>query len=98
MLHHVVLFSAKDPADVGAIMEGLQVLKDIPHCEQLSISRNVKRDQISDRIDVVVFGLFKDEQQLQAYHQHPLYQVSIDRVRPLRDTRAVADFYPEGVA
>lgn len=95
MLHHVVLFTAKSPENVDAIVEGLQLLEHIPDSEHLSISRNIKRDQISDAIDVVVFGLFRDEAQLDAYKTHPLYQASIDRVRPLRDTRSVADFYPK---
>lgn len=95
MLHHVVLFSAKSPDLVEPIYEGLKLLEQIPDAEHLSISRNIKKDQISGEIDVVVFGLFKDEAQLAAYKAHPLYQESINRVRPLRDTRAVADFFIE---
>ncbi|MGD2006096.1 MAG: Dabb family protein [Pseudomonadales bacterium] len=95
MLHHVVLFSAKKPEDAEAIFQGLKVLEGIPHSEKLVVTKNIKRDQISVEIDVVVFGLFKDEAQLADYKSHPLYQESIDRVRPLRDTRAVADFYIE---
>lgn len=92
MIHHVVLFSAKSPEHVDAIFEGLQLLEQIPDVEFLRISKNLKRDQISDAIDVVVFGLFRDEAQLEAYKAHSLYAESIARVRPLRNTRAVADF------
>ena len=95
MLHHVVLFSAQKPEDAEAIFQGLKILEGIPHSEKLVVTKNIKRDQISAEIDVVVFGLFKDEAQLADYKAHPLYQESIDRVRPLRDTRAVADFYIE---
>lgn len=95
MLHHVVLFSAKSPEFVEEIYQGLKLLEQIPHAEHLSISRNLKADQISGDIDVVVFGQFKDTEQLEAYKAHPLYQESIKRVRPLRDTRAVADFFIE---
>ena len=95
MLHHVVLFSAKKPEDAETIFQGLKILEGIPHSEKLVVTKNIKRDQISAEIDVVVFGLFKDEAQLADYKSHPLYQESIDRVRPLRDTRAVADFYIE---
>ena len=96
MIHHVVMFSAKSPDGVDAIFEGLRILEGIPDCEFLKISKNLKRDQISDAIDVVVFGLFKDQAQLERYKAHPLYAESIARVRPLRNTRAVADFVPEG--
>lgn len=92
MLHHVVLFSAKSPEFVEDIFQGLKLLEQIPHSEQLVITRNLKKDQISGDIDVVVFGVFKDLEQLEQYKAHPLYQESIQRVRPLRDTRAVADF------
>ena len=95
MLHHVVLFSAKKPEDAETIFQGLKILEGIPHSEKLVVTKNIKRDQISAEIDVVVFGLFKDKAQLADYKAHPLYQESIDRVRPLRDTRAVADFYIE---
>jgi len=40
----------------------------------------------------VVYGEFADEAALTAYRTHPLYQESIRRVRPLRDTRVAADF------
>lgn len=95
MIHHVVLFSAKSPEYVDQIYQGLKLLEQIPDSEYLKISLNLKRDQISDAIDVVVFGLFKNEDQLEAYKAHPLYAESIARVRPLRNTRAVADFVPE---
>ena len=92
MLHHIVLFSAKSPEYVDEIFRGLKLLEQIPHSETLVITRNLKKDQISGEIDVVVFGVFKDAEQLEQYKAHPLYQESIQRVRPLRDTRAVADF------
>ena len=97
MLHHVVLFSAKKPEDVETIFQGLKILEGIPHSEKLVVTKNIKRDQISAEIDVVVFGLFKDEAQLADYKAHPLYQESIDRVRPLRETRARGGFLHRGV-
>ena len=55
MLHHVVLFSAKKPEDAEAIFQGLKILEGIPHSEQMVVTKNIKRDQISSEIDVVVF-------------------------------------------
>ena len=42
--------------------------------------------------DFVVYGEFEDEAALSAFKAHPIYQKSIDIVRPLRDLRMSADF------
>lgn len=93
MLHHVVMFSVKKAEDLDAVFQGLKLLEQIPESETLQICRNVKADQLSDDVDVVVFGRFQSEAQLAAYKAHPLYAESIKRVRPLRDARVVADFW-----
>lgn len=93
MIRHVVFFSAKDKKDLDAIVDGLSLLKTNPHAEHLEISHNLQADALSgDTIDVVVYAEFTDEEQLAAYKAHPVYQQSIDRVRPLRELRLAADF------
>lgn len=91
-IRHTVLFSAKDKNDVGRIVEGLSLLKDIPHAEVLEVLPNARVDQIANDIDVVVYGEFADQAALQAYKAHDLYQRAIEIVRPLRDKRIAADF------
>lgn len=93
MIRHVVFFSAKDKKDLDAIFEGLSILKTNPHPEHLEISHNMQADAISGEVvEVVVYAEFADEAQLDAYKAHPVYQQSIDRVRPLRELRLAADF------
>lgn len=96
MIRHVVFFSAKDKKDLGTIMEGLSLLKTNPHAQHLEISRNLQADALTgDTIDVIVYAEFSDEDQLAAYKADPVYQKSIDKVRPLRELRMAADFTAE---
>ncbi|MBM2291625.1 Dabb family protein [Sulfitobacter pseudonitzschiae] len=91
-IRHVVFFSAKDPADVARIIEGLSLLADIPHSDVFEVRRNIRDDALSGEADVVVYAEFASVEALTAYKAHPLYQESINRVRPLRDLRIAADF------
>ncbi|MDF0584799.1 Dabb family protein [Bradyrhizobium yuanmingense] len=92
MIRHIVLFTAKDKAQIDQIIEGLSILKSIPHPRRLEIARNRKSDQLGSDIDVVVYGEFDSDAELAAYKGHHLYQESIRRVRPLRELRFAADY------
>ncbi len=91
-IRHVVLFSARNKTNVARIVEGLTLLKSIPHASLFEVVPNSRVDQLSDEIDVVVYAEFADDAALQAYKAHPLYQRAIEIVRPLRDMRIAADF------
>lgn len=88
----MVFFSATDKADVARIVAGLSLLKKIPHASVLEVVQNSRVDALSGEVDVVVYGEFTDDAALQAYKAHPIYQQSIDVVRPLREMRIAADF------
>jgi hypothetical protein len=92
MIRHIVLFTAKDKAQIDEMIEGLSVLTTIPHARLLEVGRNRKTDQFGNDIDVVVYGEFDNERELAAYRAHDLYQESINRVRPLRELRFAADY------
>lgn len=92
MIRHIVLFTAKNKADIDQIVNGLSVLTAIPHARRLEIGRNRKTDQLGNDIDVVVYGEFENEAELAAYKAHDLYKESIERVRPLRELRFAADY------
>ena len=92
MIRHIVFFSVPDRADLDAARSGLSILTQIPHAQLLEIGANVKTDQLGTEVDLVVYGEFEDEEALAAYKAHPLYQASIDRVRPLREMRIAADY------
>jgi hypothetical protein len=93
MIRHIVFFSAKPGADLETIYHGLSLLTGIPDRRHIEIGRVLKIDRINEQSpDFVVYSEFDDEQQLEAYKAHPLYQQSIAIVRPLRDLRIAADF------
>ncbi len=92
MIRHVVFFSVRDPADLGAVEAGLRILESNPHASRLAVRRNLRRDGLSGEVDLVVYGEFADEAALDAYKAHPTYAASIAAVRPLRDLRIAADF------
>jgi hypothetical protein len=98
MLRHIVFFTARDPKDREAIFDGLSLLVQSPHAKHFEIGRNLKSDPISGATpDFVVYGEFESEEQLTAFKADPLYQQSIDIVRPLRDMRVAADFLTDRV-
>ena len=92
MIRHIVFFTAKDKADLGRIVEGLELLGQIPHSQHFEVVQNAKVDQFGNDVDVVVYAEFADEAALAAYKAHPIYAEATRRVRPLRELRFAADF------
>ncbi len=92
MIRHIVFFSVPDNGNLEAVFDGLSLLKGIPAATRLEVGRNIKTDQLGTAVDFVVYGEFENEQALADYKAHPLYQQSIDIVRPLRDMRVAADY------
>ena len=92
MIRHVVLFSARDPADLDLIHDALARLAEIPDASRLEVARNSKRDGLSADIDLVVYGEFEDFEALERYKAHPLYAETITIVRPRREIRIAVDF------
>jgi hypothetical protein len=91
-IRHVVFFSAKNKQDVSRIIEGLSLLAGIPHADLFEVSENTRDDALSGEVDIVVYAEFSSPAALSAYKSHPLYQKSIEIVRPLRSLRIAADF------
>ena len=94
MIRHIVFFTVRRSEDLEKVHEGLSLLKGIDHARVLEVGINRRRDALSSEVDLVVYGEFDDEAALAAYKAHPLYQASIDIVRPLREMRIVADYDP----
>lgn len=92
MIRHIVFFTCRKAEDLAAVRDGLAVLAGIPHALKLEIGTNEKADQLGNEVDLVVYGEFADEAALAAYKAHPIYQESIERVRPLREMRIAADY------
>lgn len=91
MIRHIVFFTAAESDNIDAICEGLKLLGTIPHSQHFEVTRNTKVDQISNEVDVVVYGEFADAAALAAYKAHPTYVEATRRVRPLRELRLSAD-------
>lgn len=91
MIRHIVFFTIRHEKDRQTMAEGLGLLTAIPH-GFTEICTDLALDTISERIDFIVAGTFADEAELAAYKAHPLYQKSIEIVRPLRLLRLAADF------
>lgn len=91
MIRHIVFFSVKDSAQLDEVEEGLKLLAQSPYPHLLEVKRNLRRDLFGNAVDLVVYGEFPDQAALDAYKEDPLYQRSIDRVRPLRELRIAAD-------
>lgn len=91
MIRHIVFFTTA-PDHLDEVRAGLSILAGIPHARRLEVGTNVKSDRLGSEIDLVVYAEFDDEAALDAYRAHPLYQQSIDRVRPLRELRISADY------
>ena len=97
MIRHIVFFTARDAGDIDAIVDGLELLGTIPHCQHFEVRRNGKLDQIGNDVDVVVYAEFADETALAAYKAHPTYAEATRLVRPLREMRLAADFMADDV-
>jgi quinol monooxygenase YgiN len=91
VIRHIVFFTVPEE-HLEEVRAGLSILAGIPHARLLEIGTNVKTDQLGTEIDLVVYGEFDDEAALAAYKAHPDYQLSIERVRPLREKRIAADY------
>lgn len=91
MIRHIVFFSVPS-GDLEPVRAGLSILTRIPHARCIEIGDSLKSDLFDDTVDIVVYGEFDDEAALAAYRAHPLYQESINRVRPLRELRIAADY------
>jgi hypothetical protein len=91
VIRHIVLFTAKSPEHLPAILDGLKLLGTIPHAGHFEVTENRKLDQIGNDIDVVVYAEFESEAALKAYKAHPTYAEATRRVQPLRELRFAAD-------
>ena len=92
MIRHIVFFSARSDEDRAAIEAGLSLLTVIPHALTLEVGTNVKKDQLGNEVDFVVYGEFADDAAFAAYKADATYAESIGVVRAKRDLRIAADF------
>ena len=90
-----MFFSVPRDEDLDAVRAGLSLLTGNPHAIRVEIGDCLKTDMFDRTVDLVVYAEFADEAALAAYRAHPIYQDSIDRVRPLRELRIAGDYVVE---
>ncbi len=83
MIRHIVFFSAKDKADLPAILEGLGTLAGIRHHDHFESSRTRRVDPMGNDVDVVVYAEFRNRAALDAYKADPILPASTQRRAPL---------------
>lgn len=91
MIRHIVLFSVSKAENKDRVFEGLKILENIEGNWTLTVKENMKCDPFDNEFDFIVYGEFANENALEEYRNHPIYQESISRVRPLRDKRIAID-------
>lgn len=91
MIRHIVFFSVKQGQDIETVRKGLEQLATIPHSEVFEVLPNSRVDPMCDRIDLVVYAEFKDEEALFAFKKHPTYDATTQLERPMRELRFSAD-------
>ena len=91
MIRHIVFFSVRQGQDIETVRNGLERLATIPYSDVFEVLPNSKVDPMCDRIDLVVYAEFKDEEALFAFKKHPTYDATTKLVRPMRELRFSAD-------
>jgi quinol monooxygenase YgiN len=91
MIRHIVFFSVTQKDQLATVEAALRQLATIPFADCLTVGRNMRIDKFSSEIDLVVYGEFKDQAALEAFHEHPVYKESVKVVRPMREIRVAAD-------
>ena len=99
MIRHLVFFTLRDPADLDQVRDTFATLADIPGVRGFEVGVNTRRDGASDdEPDLVVHAVLDDAAALEAYKAHPIYQRSVEVVRPLRELRIAVDYEVGGPA
>ncbi|MEX0834915.1 MAG: Dabb family protein [Nitriliruptor sp.] len=99
MIRHLVFFTARDPADLPTMRATFATLAAIPGVRAFEVGVNTRSDErTDDEPDLVVHAVLDDEDALAAYKAHPIYQRSIEVVRPLRELRIAVDYEVDGLA
>jgi len=92
MIKHIVFFSAKDQKDIPVIKEALLGYRNIPSVSNLEVHENLKKDDDSSEIDIILTVEFESLEDMDEYKKHPIFKEGINTIRPLRNLRFVADF------
>ena len=91
MIHHIVLWTLKDPNDAPrfkALLDGCADL--VPG--MLAFEVGIRVPQLEANVDVVLVSAFADAAALDAYQRHPQHQAVATQLGAMRRERHVLDF------
>jgi quinol monooxygenase YgiN len=91
MIHHIVLWSLRDPADAPRfkeLLDGCAAL--VPGT--LAFEVGIRSPHLEANADVVLVSAFADAAALDAYQRHPQHQAVAAQLGAMRRERHVLDF------
>ena len=91
MIHHVVIWTLKDPADAPRFKALLDSCSDLVP-GMLAFDVGIRTPGLEANADVVLVSAFADAAALDAYQQHPAHQAVAAPLGPLRSDRRVVDY------
>lgn len=95
MIHHVVVWTLKNPADQARFIALLETCRGIvPGMRQFTLGGRADPQPagMEGNVDVVLVSQFDSVASLQAYQVHPQHRAVVAQIGPLRTTRQVLDW------
>jgi len=99
-VHHVVMWHLKEEAlgrslrdNALSLKARLEELSAVPGIEYLHVGVDARRR--ANSADVVMISRFRDQEALEAYHDHPLHLAVKEYIDEIRQSSTVVDFPEE---
>lgn len=91
MIHHIVLWTLKNPADAPRFKALLDTCAQVvPGIHAFEVG--IRSDALEANVDVALVSVFADAAALDAYQKHPHHQAVAAELGTLRSERRVLDF------
>jgi quinol monooxygenase YgiN len=91
MIHHVVLWTLKDPAEAPrfkALLDRCAGL--VPGMQAFEVA--IRAEGLEANVDVALISAFADAAAFEAYQNHPEHQAVAAQLGPMRSERRVLDY------
>lgn len=91
MIHHIVLWTLKDPAEAPRFKAMLDTCASlVPGMQAFEVA--IRTSTLEANVDVALVSAFADEAALLAYQNHPTHQAVAAQLGAMRSERRVLDF------
>lgn len=91
MIHHIVLWTLKDPAEAPRFKALLDSCASVvPGIEAFEVA--IRTPSLEANVDVALVSIFADAAALEAYQKHPTHQAVAAQLGDMRSERRVLDF------